>query len=435
MSGSSWLVLAIVSTLIFVALHRSHDPRRRTSVDGLRPAIDFFIGRLVRLAQPRLVVLRLPTRARTVMPYCVVAADGRGTCASQRAGVKVLLEIDRDSSGRRRKPLTRFIERSGRPALLSWYLADEPSTDPSSAPSSERATELPLVNLAIRPSRRDFPGWDVRESPQRWSCSMLDDYPFRPADARVRVAARVVDAPGRARRGRARRRRIRPDPASVRRRAEPARIPEAPADGGRGALHDYAALEAGATGPHLVVRDSAGWTSSRARGRHRDAVRRRARRPLEPSTWSTAATRLTFLRPADRRPSSSWSITAPATSARWCRSPVAAGRGSRRRGSARGSDRDELATTVGPFGVKVFRLRRGGDALTALRKLTIIKTPRDRTIAPSGRLRGCCSRCSPAPAPRPRRPTTSRSRPRRTHPWRPTTRRRAHLRERRPRAP
>jgi hypothetical protein len=185
----SWLVLAIVVTVIFVfsAGRTLHDAERPLTV--LRPAIDLFtVGWYDALDRAPALADIAEEGMNAVLPYFAGSTYARGYLrAAERAGVKVLLEIDRNIVREGdAKTMTRFIERyKDAPALFGWYLADEPTTTEALGPlSAERATKLyrlikrvdPVHPVAIAFHTAE----DVREYAPAMDILMLDDYPFRP---------------------------------------------------------------------------------------------------------------------------------------------------------------------------------------------------------------------------------------------------------------
>jgi hypothetical protein len=186
----SWLVLAIVVTVVFAlsAGRTIHDAERPFT--ALRPAIDdFTVGWFDSLDRASALPVMAAHAANTVLPYFLAAEDGRAYLrAAELAGIKVLLEINRDVvRDGDAKSLTRFIKRyMDAPALYGWYLADEPSTTEMLGPlSAERATKLYRVIKAVDPAHpvaiAFSTGEDLWEYVTAMDVAMLDDYPFRPA--------------------------------------------------------------------------------------------------------------------------------------------------------------------------------------------------------------------------------------------------------------
>jgi hypothetical protein len=371
----SALLLAIIVTVVFVlsAGRTLHDAERPITVQ--RPAVDFFaIGWYNGLDRAAALFDMAEEGANAVMPYWVSSANASEYLrTAHRAGMRVLLEVDREivrdgETG----DLVRFIDRfKDAPSLWGWYLADEPSTNTDVGPlSAERATEL---YRAIKRADPEHPvaiafhtGEDTREYATAMDILMLDDYPFRPQ------TPQFASLPGWWKRL--------TDRAEIG-RAVGGFVPILQAFGGRGSPPHfvrrfpstaetrymvYASLEAGATGIFL-------WTRYRSQARWIEVTMMPLADELRALDAALRSGTVETATRVDRRDVGLTMFPDPRTgervlivihhgsddvTARLTLDPQL--RGARVEdvdGSPVEASRDEIVTTLGPFDVKVFRLR------------------------------------------------------------------------------
>ncbi len=369
----SWLVVAIVVTLVLAlsAGRAIEDAERPVTVR--RPAIDFFaLGWYDGLKNVANLSNVAEEGATAVMPYASTNASSY-LRAAERAGIKVLLEIDREIvRDGEPKDLVRFVDRyKDAPSLWGWYLADEPSSTQALGPlSAERATDLYRVIKRADPKHpvaiAFHTGEDVRAYASAMDIMMLDIYPFRPQTPEFaslpgwwkRVLERaeigravggyvpILQAFGGARSPRGFERRF-PTGAEMR-------------------YMVYASLEAGATGVFF-------WTRYRSDRRWVRSVIVPIAAELEALDAALRAGTLETRTEVDRRDVGLTMFPDPQSGERVLlvihhgRGDVSARitfdaqlRGASVRsvgGSGVEASRDELVTTLGPFDVKVFRLR------------------------------------------------------------------------------
>jgi hypothetical protein len=181
------LCVAIAIAVILASGETVHEASHASAFQ--RATVDFFpIGWYNALDKPA-SLFSISRVWNAVMPYHVPTADPAAYLdTAERAGVKVMLEIDR-TLVRSAEPseVAAFASRyKDHPALFAWYLADEPSTTVSLGPlSPERARALYDAIKSVDPVHPVAIAFSTGEDPRQYAPAMdvlmYDNYPFLPA--------------------------------------------------------------------------------------------------------------------------------------------------------------------------------------------------------------------------------------------------------------
>jgi hypothetical protein len=180
-------LFAAAAAVVFLAAGRPPIDAGPTTNTPAPASDPFFpLGWYAGLGTPRTLIAVQREGLNAVMPYYGGVIDPAVYLeGAKRLKVKVLLEIDRELvRSAPESEVAAFVARyKDKPALLGWYLADEPSTTRALGPlSPERAKRLYDAIKAQDPDHPVAMAFGIREDPRLYADAMdwpmFDDYPF-----------------------------------------------------------------------------------------------------------------------------------------------------------------------------------------------------------------------------------------------------------------